>query len=53
MIGELVTVELALDRTSKEVITLTPGEVGTFDEFRTNYTWNALIPRAVAWAGLD
>ncbi len=52
MIGQLVVNELATDHQSKEFIRLTPGAAGTFDPWRSNYTWNALIATACQWCGL-
>ncbi|MBN1964790.1 MAG: hypothetical protein JW910_09095 [Anaerolineae bacterium] len=52
LIERLVISELGEDHTSKEVIRLAPGAVGTFDPARTHYTWNALIRTACEWAGL-
>jgi len=53
IIEQLVVNELAPDHQSKEIIRLTPGAVGTFDPARSNYTWNALIPTACWWCGLE
>jgi hypothetical protein len=52
MVGQLVINELAADPRSKEIIKLVPGEVGTYDPARTDYTWNALIKTACVWSGL-
>jgi hypothetical protein len=52
MIEALVRYELELDGHTKEIIRLSPGMVGTFQDVRADYTWNALIPVALRWAGL-
>jgi hypothetical protein len=52
MIGQMVVNELATDHRSKEFIRLTPGAIGTFDPWRSDYTWNALIRTACEWCGL-
>ncbi len=52
LIADLVTLELARDQISKEVMLLVPGKLGEFDPNRSGYTWNALIPRALHWAGI-
>ena len=52
IIGALVEAELGRDHQSKEVIRLTPGDVGSFDPQRADYTWNALIRAALEWCGL-
>lgn len=48
----LVRREVEHDRRTKEVIRLSPGQVGTFLDVRSDYTWNALIPVALRWAGI-
>ena len=52
LIETLVRLELGPDRRSKEIIILAPGVAGVFDPNRSGYTWNALIPPALRWAGV-
>ena len=52
LIEELVTLELATDHRSKEVIILTTEAIGTVNPDRSGYTWNALIVPALKWAGV-
>ncbi len=51
-IEALVRRELETDGHTKEVMRLSPGQVGSFQDVRVDYTWNALIPLALRWAGL-
>ena len=48
----LVSSEVERDRHTKEMIRLSPGQIGTFLDVRADYTWNALIPVALRWAGI-
>ena len=52
LVEALVRYELEPDGHTKEVIRLAPGQVGTFQDVRADYTWNALIPVALRWAGI-
>ena len=52
LIENLIALELATDRRSKEVIILSPGAVGSVNPARSGYTWNALIVPALKWANL-
>ena len=52
LVEALVRYELESDHHSKEMIRLSPGLVGTFQDVRVDYTWNALIPLALRWAGI-
>jgi hypothetical protein len=52
LIETLVRLELGTDRRSKEIIILAPGVEGATDPNRSGYTWNALIPPALKWAGV-
>lgn len=52
IVAILVENELATDGQSKEVLWLGPGEIGLYQPEHVNYTWNALIPRALHWSGL-
>jgi hypothetical protein len=52
LIETLVRLELGTDRRSKEIIILAPGVEGATDPNRSGYTWNALIPAALKWAGV-
>ncbi len=52
LIEDLVTLELATDHRSKEVIILAPEAIGTVNPDRSGYTWNALIVPALQWAGV-
>lgn len=51
-VEQLITIELAADQQSKEVIILAPGAVGTVNPARSTYTWNALIVPAIKWANI-
>lgn len=52
MIEALVRYELEPDGHTKEIMRLSPGMIGASQDARVDYTWNALIPVAVRWAGL-
>jgi hypothetical protein len=52
MVEALVRYELERDGHTKEMMRLSPGMVGTFQDRRADYTWNALIPVALRWAGV-
>lgn len=52
LMEKLVQIELSKDRHSKEIIILAPGVEGATDPNRSGYTWNALIPPALKWAGV-
>ncbi len=52
LIETLVKLELGPDRRSKEIVILAPGVEGVTDPNRSGYTWNALIPPALKWAGI-
>lgn len=48
----LVRLEMQADGRTKEMMRLSPGSVGTFEPMRRDYTWNALIPVVLRWAGI-
>ncbi len=50
IVETLIEAELGTDHTSKEIIVLQPGAVGTWNPKRNGYTWNALIAPALRWA---
>jgi hypothetical protein len=52
MVEALVRYELEPDGHTKEIMRLSRGMVGTFQDMRADYTWNALIPVALRWAGM-
>lgn len=52
LIEALIKRELEGGSGSKEFISLEPNRLGHFDENRLNYSWNALIPTALRWAGI-
>jgi hypothetical protein len=52
LVEALVRYELEPDGHTKEIMRLSPGMVGTFQDMRSDYTWNALIPVALRWAGM-
>lgn len=52
LIQELIKRELGQDHKSKEFIFLDPNQLGKFTNDRVDYSWNALIPTALAWAGI-